>query len=299
MVVVLSGGIGRNVAFSAMIPKLAEKYGDFNIMSPWPDLFVDIPGVKRSMGLGAEYGYDDYFKGQDRLVPEPYNNNAFFKKEIGLIEAFAQELDLEYDEEKDVPLIPLSPVFKNQIDALKKNGKYIVVQFMGGNQAQNGKPNENKIMVKDYPPQLIENLILAIKEMYPDYQIVNYGLNFEFNIAGTVSVADLPYIAAPYLLAQAESFIAIDSNLQHFSVCKDVAKKGIVLWGATSPLSFGYKQNINLTGECPLKDLHCTRPYFQFSSDVVAKGLPWVCKKPECINISIDLIMDELARILN
>lgn len=299
--VIVTGGIGKCAAFSALIPKLAKKYGDINVMSPWQDLFDGLPGVRRSIGMGIEYGYEDYFKGQVRLSPEPYNNPDFFSKKIGLIEAFAREMGLSYDEKEDLPLAPayFDINARAKIDQIAAAGKYIVVQFMGGNQAVNGKLND-KFMTKDYPPQLIENFVMAFMEKYAEkgYQIVNYGLPFEFNIANTVSAADIPYTAAPYLLSKAETFVAIDSNLQHFSACKGIQKKGIVLWGATSPVSFGYPHNVNLTATCPYKDIHCNRPYFQHTSDIVGKGIPWSCKTRDCIVVPTTAIMEELDKIL-
>ena len=300
--VITSGGIGKCAAFTAVIPKLVKKYGEICILSPWPDLYTDIEGVYRSVSFGIEYGYDTYFQGKNRFSPEPYNRNDFFQKKIHLIEGFMKECEIEepYDPLTDLPLAPgiLDTNSKNKIDSIRQNGKYIVVQFMGGNQAQNGKMND-KFMAKDYPPQLIENFILSFQKKYGNkYQIVNYGLPFEFNIANTVSVADLPYTAAPYLLKNAESFVAIDSNLQHFSACKGVERKGVVLWSATDPINFGYPHNVNLTGECPYNDLHCNRPYFQHTSDIVGKGIPWSCKTKDCLNISPERIIEELSKII-
>lgn len=296
--IILGGGIGKHLAFSALIPKLVEKYGELNIMSPWSDLFYNIPGVRRSVDHVLEYGYDDYFKNNERFSPEPYNNPDFFKKKIHLIEAFAREFGIEYDKTKDFPLPPYTTSQAlTRIQEIKKAGKFIVFQFMGGNQAQTGKPND-KVMVKDYPPQLIEATIKLLKEKYPEYQLVNFGLPFEWNIEGTVSVGDLPYTAAPYLLAEAETFISIDSSLQHFSACQNVRKSGVVIWGATSPHSFGYDHNYNITNECPLKDQFCTRPYFQHTSDIVGKGMVWSCPSRSCINVSPEQILEYVAKII-
>lgn len=298
LTVILTGGIGKSVAFSSLVPKIAEKYGDFNIMSPWPDLFFNQPGVRRSTDLLVEYGYEDYFKNADRIAPEPYNNNDFFKKRIHLIEGFAREFGLTYEPDKDFALVPqTNSATLARIQEIKKQGKFILVQFMGGNQAQTGKPND-KVMVKDLPQKNIEGILKLIKEKYPNYNIVNYGLPFEWNIEGTISVGELPYNSAPYLLAECETFIAIDSSLQHFSACKNVRKKGIVIWGATDPISFGYELNYNLTNQCPLKDQHCSRPYFQHTSDVVGKGAIWNCPSRECINIAPEQVMEFVEKVL-
>lgn len=302
MTAMVSGGIGKCLVFSSFIPKLAKKYGDFNLMSPWPDIFEGIEGLRRSVSSATEYGYEDYFKGQDRVAPEPYNNNDFFRKRIGLREAFAREMELEYNDEEDLPFSPteFAPSIKNKIDELTKDGgKYIVTQFMGGNQGMNGRPND-KFMAKDYPSKLVEEFVFKFMKKYEKagYRIVNYGLPFEFNIPGTLPTEDIPYTAAGYLLSKAETFVAIDSNLQHFSACRGVKKKGVVLWGATDPINFGYKQNVNLSGNCPYNDLHCNRPYFAPTSDVVGKGIPWSCKTKNCVDISPDLIMKELEKII-
>lgn len=299
MTIVLSGGIGKHVAFSSLIPKIANKFGDVNIMSPWPDIFMDSPGVKRSINLNVEYGYEDYFKNQDRFAPEPYNSNDFFKKKIHVIESFARDFGLTYEPETDFASF-ISPDMgsKARIDQIASQGKYIVVQFMGGNQAMNGRPND-KIMVKDYYPELIDKVVTGIRERYRnEYQIVNYGLSFEWNIPNTISVGDLPYSAAPYLLSKCETFVAIDSSLQHFSACNGVRKSGVVLWGATSPVSFGYPHNINLAGECPTKDLHCSRPYFLPTSDIVSKGNVWSCKHRSCMAIPAEIVLENVHKII-
>ena len=297
--IITTGGIGKHVCLSALIPKIVEKYGNFNILSPWPDLFHGLPGVRRSLDLNIEYGYEDYFKDNDRYALEPYNQNDFFKKRIHLIEGFARDLGLTYNPETDFPMVPMTTSAAiAKIQEIKSKGKFIVVQFMGGNQAQNGKPND-KVMVKDYPPQLIEQTIKLLKEKYPDYNIVNFGLPFEWTIDNTISAAELPYTAAPYLLAEAETFIAMDSMLQHFSACAGVRKSGVVLWGATSPVNFGYNHNFNLANECPLKDQHCTRPYFQHTSDVVGKGNVWTCPNRGCININPESVVEYVEKILD
>ena len=297
--VIITGGIGKCVAFSALIPKIVEKYGEFNLFSPWPDIFHGVAGVRRSLDINIEYGYEDYFKNNDRYNPEPYNQNDFFKKKIHLIEGFAREFGLEYDPDSDFAIVPSTfPSALARIQEIKKQGKFIVVQFMGGNQAMNGKPND-KAMTKDYPQPLIERTIALFKEVFPDINIVNYGLPFEWNIQGTISAADLPYTAAPYLLAESETYIAVDSSLQHFSACQGVNKSGVVIWGATSPVSFGYKHNINLTAECTLKDQHCTRPYFQHTSDIVGKGMAWTCPSKSCINVQPEVVVDGIKEILS
>jgi len=108
----------------------------------------------------------------------------------------------------------------------------------------------------------------------------------------------LPYTSAPYLLAECETFIAVDSSLQHFSNCGGVRKPGVVIWGATDPTNFGYPFNYNITNECPLKNQHCSRPYFQHTSDVVGKGQVWNCPSRECININPEQVVDFVEKIL-
>ena len=295
---IMTGGIGRHVAFSAVIPKVVEEYGEVDILSAFPDLYEGIDGVRRSINMNVEYGYDDYFKGRNRFAPEPYEMNDFFNKKIGIIEGFMKSLNLEYDEEEDLPIAIEAPQhIKAELDKRIAGRKYIAVQFVGGNQAQNQQPNQ-KNMVKDYPMENLNELLTLFSQKYKNYAIVNVGLSYEYKIPGSIEVSDLPYTAMPYVLQKAETFIAIDSSLQHFSAARNIKKKGIVLWGATSPVNFGYKQNINLTNSCPFHDLHCSRPYFRHSSDFVSKGNVWTCKKPECIKVTPKFIMDNLDVIL-
>jgi ADP-heptose:LPS heptosyltransferase len=88
------------------------------------------------------------------------------------------------------------------------------------------------------------------------------------------------------LINWCDIWISIDSFLQHL-VAYHHLKPGIVLWGQSDPLIFGYPTNINL-----LKDRKYLRPLqFRFWSE--AKDAPDAFVQPEIV---IQAILDRLPK---
>lgn len=89
---------------------------------------------------------------------------------------------------------------------------------------------------KDYP--FWEQLVLQVKE-----PIVQVGVEGEKQLVEdfrkNLSLAELKK-----LIQECKTWIACDSFFQH--LCWDEKKPGIVLWGVSDPLIFGYPENINL-----------------------------------------------------
>ena len=300
--IVLGGGVGKHFAFSALLPKIHEKYGEVNILSAYPDIFEDQAGVRRSLDHQIPFGYDDYFRGNDIIWLEPYRENLIFQKKIHLIEGFARQLDLKYEPDRDFPVYP--PINSTHIDELnrqlqEKNVKhYIVVQFYGGTSPLS-QQKKLETMRKNYPTEQAIEFITEFRRKYPTIGILNFGLQSELKIEGCLDCAGLPYILFPHVLKKAVTFVAIDSCLQHMSAIAGVRKQGIVLWGASSPKVFGYDHNINLEGNCPFDDQHCSRPYFTMgTSDLTSNRKGWSCKTGECMQFSPNLILEHIDEML-
>ena len=291
----VTGGIGRQIAFTALIPKLAEKEKIY-ILSPYPDIFQLNPYVERSIPIGMPYVWTDYIiKNENELIcPEPYFNNRFIHKECHLVEAFAEECKIEYSENMK-PDVILSKQLENDADKfLQENGKFIIVQLMGG-QAPFGDFKNKFAPVgqkRFYPEVLAQRLIKLIKKEF-DFKILNMNLPNEFKLEDTIQITS-PYLFYIALLKRCETFIAIDSSLNHMSAC--VQKKGIVLWFGTSSIHFSYNHNINLHGEC--KDIGCSRPYVRELGDLQPNGQMWECPDPICQTLQPEIIMEKLCHLI-
>lgn len=90
---------------------------------------------------------------------------------------------------------------------------------------------------KDYPwPHELAKLL-------DDCELVQVGTSNEEQICDRFE-KDLPYAEVEQLLLKCDTFIGVDSYLQHHAWF--VKKRGIVLWGQSDPAIFGHDLHINL-----------------------------------------------------
>jgi hypothetical protein len=293
------GGIGKQIAFTALIPKLAEKE-KIIVLSPYPDIYQDNPFVERSLPMGMPFVWTDYIQKEENEIfcPEPYHNSRFVHRKIHLIEAFCNELRIEYNDSMR-PNIFLPPSFaKDSEKFMQENGEFIIVQFSGGQsplQADLSKQFITAGQKKNYPEKSAQKLVDEIVKKYPKIKILNFNLPNEINLQNVLRIS-APYLFYVSLLSKAKAFIGIDSSLNHMSAVTQA--KGIVLWCGTSPINFSYSHNVNLFGECSQKNLHCNRPYVKDLGDLDASGKMWECQKPTCCDIKVETIMKNLSKLL-
>jgi ADP-heptose:LPS heptosyltransferase len=283
------GGVGKHFAFSSLLSKIKEKYGSVYIVNPHPAIFEDQIGVKRSVNFQIPYGYEDYFKDKEVIWLEPYSDSDFFNQRIHLIESCAKQLDLEYDEKTDRAVMPiLNSYHSNETKKITDNIEdYIIIQFKGGNA---NSP------IRNYPDELIKEFIELFFKKYKRYRIINFGAeDQQIEHKQIIPSKNMPFFIMPHLLKKAKAFVSIDSSLQHMSNCKDVNTQGVVLWGDTSPVNFGYSKNVNME----LCNNHPTRPYFTMpTSDFTSDGQMYSSKDDSSMRFEPEEIIEELTNIL-
>lgn len=293
----VTGGIGRQIAFTALIPKLAEKE-KIIILTPYPDIFENNPHVSRVLPMAMPYAWTDYIQKKDNEIfaPEPYFNTRFIHREIHLIQAFCEVLGIEYNGSMK-PQINIAKFILNDAEKFKiENKKFIITQFIGGQTPfSDFKCSIPQGQKRFYPAEKAQALVDKIHDAYPDLKVLNMSLPNEYQLKNTI-VIQAPYLFYVALLNHCETFIGIDSSLNHMSAVNQ--KKGIVLWMGTSPVNFSYDHNINLIGECKFNDIHCSRPYVRELGDFMGNGQPWTCPDPSCQEIKPEIIFEELKRVL-
>lgn len=245
---VVEGGIGKCTAFTAIVPKLAEKAGEaIQVYTPYVDLFAGNPHVRQVFDQ-ASIPYSDprVQQSDDIIFCEPYKSN-FLKGKQHLIESYAEILGVSYNQ--DTPCLYTEYLKGHADKALSEAniGKFMIVQLTGGQTPVNFDPSNQYVSIdanRNYPFFLAQKLINQLREEFPDTTILNYSLPNEPNYEGTTKI-QLPYAVWHEMLKKAEGFISIDSCLQHFSA--SAKKPGVVLWGSTRWSQLGYEQNTNLS----------------------------------------------------
>ena len=67
----IEGGLGKNIAATALLNSLKEKHPERKIVivASYPEIFIGLPAVYRIYRLGlTSYFYDDYIKNKDTIV---------------------------------------------------------------------------------------------------------------------------------------------------------------------------------------------------------------------------------------
>jgi uncharacterized phage-like protein YoqJ len=103
----IEGGLGKNVAATALIGSLKDKYPDRKIViaASYPEVFLNHPAVYRVYRVGnTQYFYDDFIKDKDTIVfkHEPYFQTNHILRRKHLIENWCDLLGIDYDNQQPV-----------------------------------------------------------------------------------------------------------------------------------------------------------------------------------------------------
>ena len=242
---VVEGGVGKCAAFTALIPQLRKK-AEVQIYTPYIDCFANNPDVKLVLEETLPLQDPRIMSSDNIFYCEPYKSNFQFGKQH-LIESYCEHHGVQYDKSMLPKLY--TEQHKESVDKwLKTNEieKYIMIQFSGGQPKWNYADNVQYTNInpnRNYQPYLAQQLVNMLREEYKDTTIINCVLPNEPHYFGTIR-CDLHWAQIHEMLKGAETFVAIDSCLNHFSPSAN--KKGVVIWGSTRWTQFGYDQNINL-----------------------------------------------------
>lgn len=288
----LEGGIGKHVMFTAMIDELHKKYGKFNVLSAYPDVFKGNPKIKKAYSLDNFMEDPRFTRDNDVVYTEPYKSNFVFEKERHLLEFWTKQLGIKHSKDMK-PNIVSRGIFKIDAkkiadDINKEHNGFIILQFTGGQSPyEMSNPNgpapygqNPMINQRNYPHELVVELVEKIQKEYPDLKILMYSLPNEHpEIPGTERL-NLEYMTYVELLRYAKTFVSIDSSLSHMATAVD--KKGIVLWGGISYPEFGWDMHVNLTN---------------YRGEYGEKG-NFDPNNPHYIKVPTDTIMEEFNKIM-
>lgn len=257
----IKGGIGKCVAFTALIKNLTAADGKkIAVASGFPGVFKFHPDVAETLeGITAEAITPIVDKFDNIIMREPYISN-YCKGDRHILDEWAKLYNLEPFTGGGFHARPdlfLRDALVQQAEKLKEQlkRKFFIVQWTGGQAPNNlhrgGKYPDNHLTrgrnVKNY-----QAIMSALAEAYPEhiflvYALPNEPIQMPEHLKGRIARAKAPSLAYAALLKHADSFVALDSSLQHFAAAEQVGKKGVVLWGRkTTPERIGYAFHTNL-----------------------------------------------------
>ncbi len=273
--IMIEGGLGKECAFSALLPKLKERYGKIIVVSPYPQLFFGSPHI-----AGVHHPEDPFYDRVPRdanvIHREPYKSPYIFGK-THLCFEWARQFEIEWTP-ADKPQFFGTPQWEMEAASIRQQRlprEYIFIQFAGGqspydaNKPHVFRPGGQR---RAYPLNMAQEFINAFRKKFPDVGIVNYAMINEeyFNLQGCITL-NTAYWHYPYLLRSSLGFIAVDSSLHHMAAA--TGTPGVVIWGTTSPDMLGWEGQTNLSNTTR----HEGRPLCHPFGDVKnADGTPWV-----------------------
>jgi len=247
---VVEGGIGKQVAFTSLLPKLAEKNGEpVQIHTPYVDVYANNPHVKMAFDMGSIMLDDPRILASDDIVyVEPYKS-LFVRGKDHLLKSYCDLLGVEFstDMTPEVYTDHLADTASKWLSDVGVTGDYIMVQLTGGQSPigfNPANPYTSSNIARNYPPYFANMLVAMLKEKYPDVAIIDCTLPNEAAYPQAIK-CDMPWPVVYELSKGSSGFISIDSCLQHF--CAGTGVSGVVVWGNTRWNQFGWSHNQNLS----------------------------------------------------
>ena len=277
VVFLVEGGIGKNIAATAVVECLNKYYPDRKIvvLAPYPEVFLNNPSIFRVYKSTAlQYFHEDFIKDQDTifLAHEVYKSNQYVKENKHLVVSWCEMFGLQYKNEK--PKIFLTNAeLASASNKFYRSKETLILQTNGG-----GDNSPSYSWARDIPPHLASNLINILKDKYHIFHLSHTNqMNFK-----DVERINLPLRELLSLIAISKNRILIDSFSQHAAAA--FMLPSTVLWIGTNPDKLGYVIHKNLLPKDGTKKfIHNIDGIF---SETEFIGLPHQC------NIEMENIFD-------
>lgn len=282
----VEGGLGKNVAATALVPSIKGKYPDRKLIMTvsYPEVFLNNPLVDRVYSLNKlTYFYEDYIEGKDTIIfrQEGYHQSAHIHKKQHLIKSWCDLLELEY--RKQTPQLFFNLV-QQRIVSLWKTEKPTLLLHTNGGPLQDEKVYS---WTRDIPPYIGQQIVEKYKDKYRILQVCRNELEILPGVDEAYYQSMTNYELFT-LVASTDKRVLIDSSLQHIAAALELPST--VLWIGTSPKLFGYDQHSNIEANPPAHKPKLIDSYlfdYSFSGEVA-----------ECPYYSVEEIFD-LDKIYN
>jgi hypothetical protein len=267
----IEGGLGKNVAATALIGSLKQKYADRKIVvvASYPEVFLNLPNVHRVYRVGnTSYFYDDYIRDKDTIVfrHEPYYETTHILKQKHVIANWCKLMDLEYAFQQ--PVINMNHVQQRNSQHWQREKPILLIQTNGGPlQAES-----DYSWTRDIPFALALEIANKHRETHHIIQVCKPTAQ---KIPGA-EIVDMQLSATDLfsLLLYSDKRILIDSSLQHAAAAFKL--KSTVFWIGTSPENFGYALHDNIIAMPPADHVKRIDSYlFDYSFDGVTHECPY------------------------
>ena len=269
----IEGGLGKNVAATALCQSIKEQYPDRKLIMvvSHPEVFLNNPHIDRVYFIGNKsYFYDDYIDGKDTLIfkQEPYNQTDHILKRKHLIHSWCDILGIEYKGQQ--PQVYVNMAQKMTTGLWKRNKPVMVIQTNGGPLNQQ---KYNYSWSRDIPFDIAQEIVNNYKKDYHIFQVTRPDSQ-KLDGAEVID-KQLSNMELFALLVEAKKRLLIDSCLQHAAASFKLPST--VLWIGTSPTVFGYDLHDNIIANPPQGKVKLIDSYmFDYNLDGVLHECPYI-----------------------
>ena len=247
----VQGGLGKNIAATALCKDIKEKYPDrqFILVCTYPEVFLNNFYIDKVYDLNnLSYFYETYIKDKDVIIfkHEPYDQTGHITGEKHLIENWCDLLSITYTNQQ--PEIKINYAQTQSILKWKRDKPILLLQTGGGPLITNKKLDSTVYdWARDLPIELAQNIIQKYSHTHHIIQVTRqsgYILDNVERLDKPLSNVDL--VA---LTSISQKRILIDSCIQHISASLRLSSN--VFWIGTNPKVFGYKLHNNIIVKQP------------------------------------------------
>ena len=146
IIIQISGGVGKHIAFTSLIPLIHEKYENIYLITPYGDLFFGNPYIAKINPIMDKTFYRNVIlKDSTKIVmTDPYDVESFIKKERHLLEVWGDLCGIKVENGMELkPEIFMDENEKFTVDKIvneireSTKDKLILIQLNGGQSPHN------------------------------------------------------------------------------------------------------------------------------------------------------------------
>ena len=246
----VDGGMGKNIAATAVVDAIKKKYPEHNIIvvCAWEEVWFHNPNVYRTYKFGAiPYFYEDYIANDniDDLIlmrHDVYFHSDQILEKKHLIENWCNLYDIPYNGElPKVYLTPREIQVGSEILKLNQDKRPIfLIQTNGGLPQQNNLQSWMRDMPLDMAQETVNRYVNK------GYRCIHIRHENQPQLQNVES-ATMPLRDLYSLILYSKVRFLVDSFVQHIAVAFQLPST--VLWVGNKPHVFGYDFHDNITSK--------------------------------------------------
>ena len=240
----INGGIGKNIAATAVIKAIKREYPDTQIviLTGHPDVFNHNPNVYRTYrSNNPQYFHADFIKDKNANIffLEPYHTEDYLLKQKHLIDIWCDLCGIK--RKGEMPELFLNDAEERHYTLKYANIPFALIQATGGAEGQNYLHS----WVRDMPLDIAQGVVDKINQEGA-LKVYQMRRNNQITL-NNVAPIDASMRELFWLVKNATKRVLIDSFAQHASVAFNV--KSDVIWVGNNPSVMGYEINNNIVSE--------------------------------------------------